>query len=131
MRRNEIFLLDTQACIAWAGEKVPAKTLRILANAAGRVHYTELAPWEMMIKRNFRLNKFTYDMFWRLVEETGWQALPLSRADLDQYHAMPFHQNHSDPFDRMIIAQALRTGYTLVGSDEYFSLYKGLNILWE
>ncbi|MBV9679038.1 MAG: type II toxin-antitoxin system VapC family toxin [Acidobacteriaceae bacterium] len=130
MRRNERYLLDTQACVAWAGGKLPRKVERMIRRGA-EIYYTEISAWELMIKRVYLQRGLTYEDFWEFVEEIGAHSLPLTKADLDQYRAMPFFEEHPDPFDRMIVAQALRTGYTLVGGDEKFSLYKGLKVLWE
>lgn len=49
-------------------------------------------------------------------------------ADLRR-RVLPY-THHSDPFDRQIIAQALCEKIPVVTSDEKFSLYKGLRILW-
>ena len=38
--------------------------------------------------------------------------------------------DHSDPFDRQIIAQALAESIPIVTSDEKFRLYKGLAVIW-
>lgn len=130
MRRNERFLLDTQACILWAAGKLPRKVTHALERGF-EIYYTDVSAWELMIKRVYLKRGLTYEDFWQFIEEIGAHALPLTKADLDQYHTMPFFEEHPDPFDRMIIAQALRTGYTLVGGDKMFALYKELNVLWE
>jgi PIN domain nuclease of toxin-antitoxin system len=41
---------------------------------------------------------------------------------------VPAH--HGDPFDRQIIAQALSEKIPIMTSDEKFSLYKGLRVVW-
>ena len=53
------------------------------------------------------------------------QAKPLAVefAHSMAYFQLPHHQNHKDPFDRMLIAQAREEGLTLASRDEHFSLY--------
>jgi PIN domain nuclease of toxin-antitoxin system len=41
---------------------------------------------------------------------------------------LPLH--HSDPFDRLLIAQALDNGLTIVTHDRAFAPYEGIDILW-
>ena len=74
MRRNELLLLDTQGCIAWAGGKLPRKTARVL-EAGAEVYYSELSAWEVMIKRHFIRRGFTYEKFWQFVDASGALAL--------------------------------------------------------
>lgn len=52
--------------------------------------------------------------------------------DIDQSHlieliSLPFH--HKDPFDRLIIAQAISNKLTIISSDDYFSVYP-ISVIW-
>jgi PIN domain nuclease of toxin-antitoxin system len=38
-------------------------------------------------------------------------------------NSLPFHERHRDPFDRLIIAQAISEGMTLVTQDQNATLY--------
>ena len=53
--------------------------------------------------------------------ETGFQLLSFSGNDALQLKHLPFH--HKDPFDRMLIAQALSNNYTIMTDDPKFSRY--------
>ena len=55
------------------------------------------------------------------------KLLPVSCAHLNQLTALPFH--HRDPFDRLLMAQAIADGLTVVTRDPEFSKYP-VNILW-
>ena len=63
--------------------------------------------------------------------EYAGRPSPVYRARLDhafELFELPLY--HSDPFDRQIIAQALSEKVPVVTSDEKFSLYKGLKLIW-
>ncbi|MBN9089871.1 MAG: type II toxin-antitoxin system VapC family toxin [Reyranella sp.] len=53
-------------------------------------------------------------------------VLPISTAHIKRVQALPFH--HRDPFDRMMIAQAIEEGLTIVTRDRIFAAY-GMPVL--
>lgn len=60
----------------------------------------------------------------------GFEIIELPAVDSSSYHHLKA-SHHKDPFDRMLIWQAIRNGYTLISADEQVSKYRseGLNIL--
>ena len=62
------------------------------------------------------------------VEDLKLRVLSYSAAHAYRLFDLPFH--HADPFDRLIIAQALAEGIPVVTSDEKFRLYRGLEVIW-
>jgi PIN domain nuclease of toxin-antitoxin system len=61
-------------------------------------------------------------------EDLDLRILPYTMDHAFRLFDLPFH--HADPFDRQIIAQALCEEIPVVTSDEKFSLYKGLKVIW-
>jgi len=59
--------------------------------------------------------------------ESGFSLLDISLEHAARAAALPLH--HRDPFDRMLIAQAMAEGITLVTSDAEFAAYRGLSLL--
>jgi PIN domain nuclease of toxin-antitoxin system len=55
------------------------------------------------------------------IEDGGFDMLSFTGLHAARVRTLPFH--HRDPFDRMIIAQAIAEGYTVVTSDGQFSAY--------
>ena len=49
---------------------------------------------------------------------------------MEKYADLPWHPDHRDPFDRILVAQALAENLTIVGADTRFELYRGLKVLW-
>ena len=67
------------------------------------------------------------DFFQRGIKDNDFEVLPIEARHAAQVAALPFH--HKDPFDRMLIAQALVEGLTLVSSEGGFDAY-GVKRLW-
>jgi PIN domain nuclease of toxin-antitoxin system len=67
------------------------------------------------------------DVFPQQLEVNGFELLPVSCAQLSRLAALPFH--HRDPFDRLLIAQALNDGMTIVTRDLEFAKYPA-KTLW-
>jgi PIN domain nuclease of toxin-antitoxin system len=61
------------------------------------------------------------------LRENGVTVLPLDITHIGQVAVMPFH--HRDPFDRLIVAQALVESLPIVGRDQAFDSY-GVQRIW-
>lgn len=66
-------------------------------------------------------------LFPALLDRDGILLLPILVPHLHQHRHLPFH--HSDPFDRLIIAQALVEDLTIISRDTAFPAY-GVKLLW-
>lgn len=57
---------------------------------------------------------------------------PVTERHLKEFSSLPFHSDHKDPNDRLIIAQAISDRIPLISSDHKFSLYKhdGLELIF-
>jgi len=75
-------------------------------------------------KVHFSIN---FKEFIRLVEESGFEILPITAIHSIAVSQLPFH--HRDPFDRMIISQAIVDNLTILSKDEWLKFYK-VNIIW-
>ena len=62
------------------------------------------------------------------IEDLRLRILPYTANHAYEFFALPLR--HTDPFDRMIIAQAISEGIPIVNSDGKFRLYKGLKVIW-
>ena len=61
--------------------------------------------------------------------QTAWQILPLDVAHLHALSDIDVFADHTDPFDRLLIAQASREKLTLVSADAAFSRYS-TPVIW-
>lgn len=57
--------------------------------------------------------------------------LAIEDRHLVAYATLPQHKDHRDPFDRLLIAQALSDDLTLISRDGKFGAYPGLQVRWE
>jgi PIN domain nuclease of toxin-antitoxin system len=64
--------------------------------------------------------------------EHGYQCLALEAVVAASFHQLPAVVAHRDPFDRMLVWQAIRGGLTLVSHDHAMAAYAphGLSLLW-
>lgn len=72
--------------------------------------------------------QFADEDFAAAIEGMGLLNLPLTTEAAARLRTLPPH--HGDPFDRLLIAQALESGLTMVTHDRAFAAYEGLDILW-
>ena len=85
--------------------------------------------WEIALKLSLgklRLPRPFAEVFPHQLELNGFELLPISCMHLNQLAEMPYH--HRDPFDRLLIAQALADGLTIVTRDIAFSQYPAKTI---
>lgn len=116
------FLLDDTRLTETAHKQISAPNSEIFVSPASL--------WEIAIK--ISLGKYALPMpFEKFWEEQLWKN-DFDLLDLTVSHAakvvvLPFH--HRDPFDRLIISQALVEGFPVVGSDKTFDAY-GVQRFW-
>lgn len=80
--------------------------------------------WEIAIKISLRKYELTvpYETFWRSgIEQNDFRILPVEITHTAALLTMPFH--HRDPFDRLLVAQAMAEGIALVSSDSALDSY--------
>ena len=124
-------LLDTHTFLWFlGGDSELSKKARTLIENPEHEKYISIASfWEIAIKNS--LGKLTLDVpFAELkieVIKNSFQILPITFEDTLQLSKLPFH--HRDPFDRIIISQAIGNNLTLISRDNNFSLYN-VNLLW-
>jgi len=121
-------LLDTHAALWWLAddECVGDVAERELCDDTNRVLLSAAVVWEVAIKRSLGKLKAPADMAATLVG-AGAQPLPITFDHAAAVEALPWH--HRDPFDRMLVAQALTEGAAIVSQDDGLRQY-GVSLLW-
>ncbi len=114
-------LLDTHVLLWWlADEGLTPQSRDAIADPENLVMVSAASAWEISIKK--ALGKLSApDDLEQQVDESGFAALPISIVHGLAAGRLPRH--HDDPFDRMLIAQALEEGLTLVTHDKRFTDY--------
>lgn len=116
------YLLDTHVLLWWLTDDPSlSQTARnCIANPAHKIFVSAVTIWEVMVKQ--ALGKLTLpDNFVATIAENGFEALPITFEHALKIAHLPFH--HHDPFDRLLIAQAMEHGLTLITHDEKIYLY--------
>jgi len=118
-------LIDTQIFI-WAvmeSENLSAQTRQIMLDAT-EVFVSAASIWEIAIKA--RLGRLEGDPseFVAAIDQSGFRELVISARHAAMVHQLPLH--HRDPFDRMLVAQALSEPLRLLTSDRMLSQYSEL-----
>jgi PIN domain nuclease of toxin-antitoxin system len=122
------FLVDTQALLWWLTEDdaLSPTARELLVEPANEFLFSAASVWEIAIKRS--LGKLTApdDLPDRIVDE-GFSWLAITPAHAWRVGDLPAH--HRDPFDRLLIAQALTERVPIVTADARFSDY-GVDARW-
>ena len=119
-------LLDTCTFLWWAtGDPlVPRSTVDLLTDPANRVHLSAASAWEIALKHaigRLRLRR-PPDVFVPLERERhGIAALAIDEADV--LHTTKLPAIHRDPFDRILVAQALLRGWPIATPDPALRAY--------
>jgi PIN domain nuclease of toxin-antitoxin system len=116
------YLLDTNVLI-WLSsdlERIPRAVLDVLEVPESRLYASTVSFWELAIKQG--LCKIDAAMrFDGMVERHGIAELTISSRYIEALRALPML--HSDPFDRMLVAQAVTEGMVLVTGDRRLAGY--------
>ena len=122
-----ILLLDAHALLWWLADDatLQADARAAIASPANDVLVSAATVWEIEIKRT--LGKLEApDGLVDAIDASALQALPISLEDAERSGRLPSH--HRDPFDRMLVAQAIRLDAVIVSRDDAFAPY-GLDVL--
>jgi PIN domain nuclease of toxin-antitoxin system len=120
-------LLDTHVLLWWLDEPSTLSEEARLAIADGKnkVFVSAANAWEITIKK--ALGKLDApDNLEEVLIENQFFPLPITIAHALAVSQLPRH--HSDPFDRILAAQAKFEGLTLVTHDKYLKRYYHLNL---
>jgi PIN domain nuclease of toxin-antitoxin system len=123
-------LLDTVTFI-WAvisPERISRRSMSALQNAESLREISSISISEIAIKESRNKLAFDRDKMVTGMQDLRLHVLPYTSDHALQLFDLPLH--HTDPFDRMLIAQALSEGIPIITCDEKFRLYEGLKIIW-
>lgn len=115
-------LVDTHVIlwIRYQPTKVPAAVRRVLSDREHQKLMSSASLAEIAVKVNVGKLQITDDFF-DTVDSIGLDLLPFEARHAAALAALPLH--HRDPFDRMLIAQAIADDATVVTVDERFRVY--------
>ena len=125
-------LLDTHAFLWWVADsaQLSLRARRAMADADNECLVSAASCWEMAIK--VRIGKLklpsTVERFVpHQMMVNGFRELAIDVRHAAAVARLPFH--HRDPFDRLLVSQALIENLAIVSGDRNFGKY-GLNRVW-
>jgi PIN domain nuclease of toxin-antitoxin system len=121
-------LLDTHTFIWWDADaaELGRKAAAAIADPDNRVFVSAASVWEIAIKRQLGRLDYTGSPA-RAIDANGFTALPIATHHAELVETLaPLHQ---DPFDRILIAQALDRNLVLVSADAQIRQYP-IAVLW-
>lgn len=120
-------LLDTHLLLWAAGEpdRLPLSAVAEIDNASNDLLFSPASLWEVAIKRGLGRDDFTIDprLLRRGLLDNGYQELPITSEHAVAIDGLP--PIHKDPFDRILVAQAIVEGITLLTVDDVVAHYPG------
>lgn len=121
------YLLDTHALlwIAINDPNLSFKTKDIYLNAENEIFFSMASIWELAIKSSINKISFEKDLEEFIdthIKGNNIEVLKIELPHLLRIESLPFH--HRDPFDRLIIAQAIENNLIILSSDKVFDKYK-------
>ena len=115
-------LLDTHTFL-WAisdPDRIPEHQRDQIKQLANTVYISAVSVAEIMIKASIGKIDFPFDAN-EQIAAAGFLPLDFSGGDATRLRELPFH--HRDPFDRMLISQAIERNLFIVTQDQAFKHY--------
>ena len=124
-------LLDSHALLWFleGNEKMPEATVEIINTPENEIYVSIVSIWEIAIK--FSIGKLQLDggvdTLIKNIEENGFSILDVSTEHVNTVAEL--HFIHRDPFDRMLVAQAMVEGISIMTIDSNITKYD-INSVW-
>ncbi|MCG2809945.1 MAG: type II toxin-antitoxin system VapC family toxin [Candidatus Aminicenantes bacterium] len=120
------FLIDTHALLWYisGNKKLSEKAIAIIENTKNIVFVSKASLWEIAIKISLGKLQITmpFETLELFLKENDLEVLDYNFSHLNILLTLPFH--HSDPFDRLIISQAISENLTIITNDRSFQDYQ-------
>ena len=125
-------LLDTHVFLWWINDasNLTEAAHQAISNTSNECYLSMASCWEMAIKSSLgklRLTRPIEAFVSEQLRANGFTLLNFELRHMAKIEKLPFH--HRDPFDRLLIAQAITDKLTLVSMESIFADY-GVKLLW-
>jgi PIN domain nuclease of toxin-antitoxin system len=126
-------LVDSHT-VLWAtldDDRLPPAVRSLVADVRTRVVVSVATTWELMVKAlagRLTLPDAPEAYFRGLIDDFDYDILPVHQRHVDALPELP--DIHGDPFDRMLVAQAIVEDLEIVTGDEAIAAYPVRTIWW-
>lgn len=121
------YLLDTHLILWAAGDpgRLPREAMPLLTEGGNDVMFSVASLWEIVIKKGLGRTDFVVDAseLRHALLTNDFAELPVRAEHVLAVEALPVL--HTDPFDRLLLAQAIVEGFILLTSDKALARYPG------
>ena len=110
------YLVDTHIFIWWMKQdkRIKKEIKSILQDPQNYIYLSIATVWEIVVKKKIGKLKVPHD--WKVtLKESNFLLLPISLEHVYKLENLPLH--HRDPFDRMLVSQAIVENATLITGD--------------
>lgn len=118
-------LLDTHIILWAAGrpEQLPEAAFRAIEDRQNELMFSPISIWEVSIKRGLGRADFSVDprLLRRGLLDSRYEELVVTSEHAAAVDGLP--PLHNDPFDRMLLAQSIVEGITLLSADKMLAKY--------
>ena len=129
------YLIDTHIFLwsIFSPEKISVPVAKIIKDPGNRIFVSTITFWEIALKyslNKLKLEGVTPDALPEIANKMSFEILGLGAEDAASFYHLP-RVTHKDPFDRMLIWQAIREKLVLISKDREIAAYEdyGLKIL--
>ncbi|TDG35437.1 type II toxin-antitoxin system VapC family toxin [Pedobacter changchengzhani] len=124
------FLLDTHIFLFFINGdlQISKETVNVINNPKSEKYISVVSIWEIVIKMNIGKLKLrdNIESIYYLLENYNIKIIHPRKRDFEIYLTLPLI--HKDPFDRVIISQAIADDLTLITDDQYTKNYPNLKL---
>ena len=126
------YLLDAHTLLWFiSGDKqLPESSKEIIKNLNESCFLSAASLWEITIKHQLKKLELgiSLEELFEFVDRNQIEIIPINSIHLLQLSQIPFY--HNNPFDRLIIAQAISENLKLISKDSIFKKYP-VNLVWD
>lgn len=129
------YLLDTHILLwsIFSPKKLNDHQKAVIIDVNNDVFASAISFWEISLKyslKKLKLFKVKPEKLPEYVKKSGFEVTKIDESLLSSFYKLP-RLDHKDPFDRMLIWEAINNDYTIISADKSFGKYKkfGLKLL--
>ena len=121
-------LIDTNIFLWVAGNKnyLTTTAQKLIEEPSNEIYLSSVSAWEIAIKWSkgrLDLPEKPHTLIENIIETAGFFKISVTFSDAHIVSELPIFGNHKDPFDRLLAAQAINRGFSLMTADKKFKKY--------
>jgi PIN domain nuclease of toxin-antitoxin system len=119
------YLLDTHVLLWAAAGKLSSTAAKYIEDESNELYFSPVSIWEVVIKRHLGREDFKIEplLFYQGLRSAGYVESPVTAKHALAVERLPML--HKDPFDRLLLAQAISEELIFLTADENVALYNG------